>query len=104
MPGLARAGQNMDLSLYSFTAHVMSSHVKNGRMGMKQFRAPNFENFGWGRGGGNFYLGRGCLVKDISIRSAVLLGEWVRKEASGRVIYRMCVGGIPTVEVSLCAD
>lgn len=27
----------------------------------------------------NFCLGRGCLVKDISIRFAVLLGEWVQK-------------------------
>lgn len=41
--------------------------------------------------GGNFCLGRGWLVKDISLRSAVLLGEWVRKEASGILIFRMCV-------------
>lgn len=60
---------------------------------MKQFRALNFENFGRGKGEMNFCLGRGCLVKDISIRFAVLLGEWVRKEAWGMVIYRMCVGG-----------
>lgn len=71
----------------------MSCHVKNGRTGMKQFRALNFEKFRRGKGGMNFCSGRGCLVKHMSIRSAVLLGEWVRKEASGRVIFRMCVWG-----------
>lgn len=40
---------------------------------MKQFRALNFEVFRRGKGGMNFCLGRGCLVKDISIRFAVYL-------------------------------
>lgn len=80
----------MDLLLYSFTAHVMSCQKRTD--GDEAVQGSEFRNISDGEGG-NFCLGCGCLVKDISLRSAVLLGEWVRKEASARVIYRMCVWG-----------
>lgn len=72
--------------------------------GDEAVQGSEFWELRMGKGGMNFCLGRGCLVKDISLRFAVLLGERVRKEASGMVIYRMCVWVIPTVGASLSAD
>lgn len=96
----------MDFLLYLFTSYVMLCHVKNGRTGMKQFRALNFEKFRMGKGGGGEFLLRSRLFGEGHFtRFRCLHGEWVRKEASGMVIYSMCVGGgIPSVWASLSAD
>lgn len=63
-------------------------------MGMKHFRALGFENFGSDGEGGNECLLRSRLLgKGHFYPFRCLLGEWVWKEASGMVIYRMCVCG-----------
>lgn len=80
----------MDFLLYLFVAHLMSCQE---RMGMKQFRALNFEKFRRGKGGMNFCLGRGCLVKGISLRFAVYMVNGAEGSFGNGDLQDVCVGG-----------
>lgn len=71
----------MEILLYLFIAHVMSYQERTD--GDEALQGSEFRKSRMGKGGMNFCLGRGCLVKDISLRFAVLLGEWVQKGSFG---------------------
>lgn len=60
---------------------------------MKHFRALNFEIFRRGKGGMDFCSGRGCLVKDISLRFAVYLVNGCGRKLFGNGdLQDVCVG------------
>lgn len=89
MNSQGRAGQgreDMDILLYSFIE----------RTGMKQFKkklGSEFWEFRRGKGGMNFCLGRGCLVKGISLRFAVYMVNGAEGSFGNGDLQDVCVGG-----------